>query len=417
MDISRPDLLKTRHRRKLLLTAAALLALAMAGFAVSRLEPTVPRADRASLWIDAVKRGELSREVRGPGTLVPRETRWISAQTAATVERIVVKPGAVVAADSVILELASPEVQEQLLAATAAVTAAAADYAAKRMTLESQVLDLRSSVAVIQAEFEGARLQSQAEEELNRKGIISALQFRQTQLRAGQLHTRLDLERQRIAKLEQNLDAQLAAERARIAQLENTLALRQRQADALQLKAGIAGVLQQVLVEAGQQVTQGMSLARVARPDVLMAQLRIPETQAKDVAAGQHASIDTRNGVIAGVVTRVDPAVLGGNVLVDVDLSGALPAGARSDLSVDGTIELERLPDVLFVGRPSFGQPQSTIGVFRLDPDGSSAHRVQVRLGRASVSTIEVLDGLVVGDRLILSDISQWDGFDRIVLR
>lgn len=417
MDIARPDLLKKKRRRTLVLAGVAVGILTLAGFAVSRLEPAAPRAERASLWVDAVKRGELKREVRGPGTLVPKETRWIAAETSATVERIRVKPGATVAPDTVILELANPEVEDQLLAAATAVTAAEADFAAKRMTLESQVLDLESSIAAINADYEGARLQAEAEAELSRKGIVSKLQFRQTELRAEQLQIRLGLERQRAAKFGQNLDAQLNADRARIEQLQNTHALRQRQAQALQLKAGVAGVLQQIAVEEGQQVAQGVSLARVARPDVLMAELRIPETQAKDVVPGQSVSIDTRNGLVAGRVARVDPAVLNGSVQVDVDLEGTLPAGARTDLSVDGTIEIERLPDVLYVGRPAYGQPEATIGVFRIDADGGTAHRVQVQLGRASVSTIEVVGGLQPGDRVILSDISQWDGYDRIVLR
>lgn len=417
MDIARPDLKKRKQRRILVLSSIAAGLLLLAGFAVSRLEPAAPRADRASLWIDQVQRGELKREVRGPGTLVPKETRWIAAETAATVERILVKPGATVTPDTVILELTNPEVEDLKQSAAGAVIAAEADLAAQRMTLESQALDLESSIAIINADFEGARLQAEAEAELNKKGIVSGLTFKQTQLRAEQLKIRLGLERQRAAKFRQNLNAQMQAAGARIEQLRNTLALRERQAAALQLKAGIAGVLQQVAVEEGQQVVLGASLARVARPDVLMAELRIPETQAKDVLPGQVVSVDTRNGLVAGRVARVDPAVLNGTVQVDVDLEGVLPKGARTDLSVDGTIEIERLPDVLYVGRPAYGQPESAVSVFRLDADGNVARRLPVQLGRASVSTIEVVGGLNVGDRVILSDISQWDGFDRIVLR
>lgn len=417
MDIARPDLKKKKQRRLVVLVSAAVGLLVLAGFAVSRLEPAAPRADRASLWIDQVQRGELKREVRGPGTLVPKETRWIAAETAATVERILVKPGVTVEPDTVILELSNPEVEDLKQTAAGAVAAAEADLAAQRMTLESQALDLESSIAIINADYEGAKLQAEAEGELNKKGIVSALTYKQTQLRAEQLKIRLGLERERAAKFRQNLNAQMQAGGARIEQLRSTLALRERQAAALQLKAGIAGVLQQVAVEEGQQVALGMSLARVARPDVLMAELRIPETQAKDVLPGQAVSVDTRNGLIAGRVSRVDPAVLNGTVQVDVDLEGTLPKGARTDLSIDGTIEIERLPDVLYVGRPAYGQPESTVSVFRLDAEGGAARRLPVQLGRASVSTIEVVGGLNVGDRVILSDISQWDGFDRIVLR
>lgn len=416
MDVARPDLKQKKQRKRLILGAVAggVALLGLVGLA--RLEPAAPKVDAASVWTDVVKRGEMLREVRGPGTLVPKEIRWIAAETNARVERILIKPGATVQPDSVVLELSNPEVDEQLLAAQSAVAAAEADYTATRVQLENQLLDQEAMVAGTEADYEGARLQAEAEGELKRRGIVSSIQYRQSQLKADQLQTRLRIERERAAKFRQNIEAQLAASRARKEQLQNTLALRQRQADSLAVRAGIAGVLQQVPVEEGQQVAAGVNLARVARPDVLMAELRIPETQAKDVAMGQRVAVDTRNGVVEGRVIRIDPAVQAGTVQVDVDLVGALPDGARPDLSVDGTIEIERLADVVYVGRPAFGQPGSTVGLFRLDPDSDVARRVPVKLGRASVSVIEIAQGLKPGDKVILSDTSAWDEYDRIRL-
>lgn len=416
MDIARPDLKQKKRKRQTLYGIAGGGVLLLAVIGLARLEPAAPSVERASVWLDSVKRGEMLREVRGPGTLVPREIRWIAAESNARVERIVVKPGAEVASDTVILELSNPEVDDQVLAARSALTAAEADLASRRVTLDSQLLDLQAQLAATEADAEGARLQAEAEGELNKKGIISDLTYRQSALRARQLTTRVGIETDRIAKLRQSIDAQLAAERARLEQLRNTLDLRRRQADALKVKAGIAGVLQQVPVEEGQQVVAGTNLARVAKPDVLMAELRIAETQAKDVLLGQVVRVDTRNGIVAGKVIRIDPAVLNGTVQVDVDLEGTLPAGARPDLSVDGTIEIERLADVLYVGRPAFGQPETSVTLFRLDRDSAVARRVPVKLGRASVSVIEVQQGLELGDQVVLSDTSAYDEYDRIKL-
>jgi len=308
-------------------------------------------------------------------------------------------------------------VMDQLLAARSEVTAAEADHAALRMNLESQVLDQRANMAGIEADYESARLQAEAEDELNQKGIISDINFRRSELTAERLKVRLDIEQERIAKFKDTMAAQLAAGRARIEQLRNTLALRERQADSLKLKAGIDGVLQQVPVEVGQQVAPGTNLARVARPDVLIAELRVAETQAKDVVIGQKVAVDTRNGIVEGLVARIDPAVLNGTVQVDVDLVGALPAGARPDLSIDGTIEIERLADVLYVGRPAYGQPESDTTLFRLDAKSGIATRVPVKLGRASVTVIEVSRGLAEGDQVVLSDTAQWDKYDRLKLQ
>lgn len=415
MDIQRLDLKQQARRRRIAWGAAGIATLlALAGF-VSQLDPAAPRVPAGSLWIDTVVRGELLREVRGPGVLVPREIRWIAAESAARVERIVVRPGAPVEADTVILELSNPEVIDQQLAAESALTAAEADYTARQMELESRLLDQQAALAGISADHEAARLTAEAETELASRGIISKLQARRSELSAEQLKLRVGIEVERIAKFERTLAAQLAAERARIAQLRNVAELRRRQAEGLRVRAGIAGVLQQVPVQAGQQVLPGSNLARVAKPGELMAELRISETQVKDVLIGQSVRVDTRNGVVGGQVVRIDPAVQNGAVLVEVDFTGPLPASARPDLSVDGTIEIERLPDVLHVGRPAVGQPGSDIRLFRLDEQGQ-AHRVSVGLGRASVNQVEITHGLAAGDRVILSDTSSWDGHDRLRL-
>jgi HlyD family secretion protein len=417
MDIARPELKKQRQRRQAMYAAAALLVLIGSGVVIARLEPAAPTVQRQSVWIDTVKRGDLLREVRGPGQLVPKEIRWLSVDTTARVDQIVIRPGATVEPDTLILKLSNAEIDDQVLGAKAAVEAAKADLEAKRIGLESQVLDQRAQIAAVQADQEGARLQAEAEAELNRKGIVSSLQYRQTQLRADQLVVRFDIEQQRLAMLKRNLNAQLAAERSRLDQLQNTLVLRQRQADALAVRAGMHGILQVIAVEEGQQVTPGTNLARVAQPDVLRAELRVPETQAKDVKVQQSVRVDTRNGIVPGVVVRIDPAVQNGTVQVDVDLTGPLPPGARPDLSVDGTIEIEKLDNVLFVGRPAFGQAESRTTLFRLDSDNETARRVPVELGRASVSLIEITRGLEPGDQVILSDTSSYDQHDRLRLR
>lgn len=416
MDIKRTDIKQKRRRRQFIFGGLGTVALVAAAIGVFRMEPAAPSVDRASVWTDTVKRGEMLREVRGPGVLVPREIRWIAAETSGRVERLLIKPGARVEPDTVLMELSNPDIVDMQLSAAAALTAAKADYSARQMTLESQLLDQRANFAGIEADFESARLQAEAERELNAKGIISDITYRRSELLSERLRIRLDIEKERIAKFELTIQAQLAAERARLTQLENEVALRQRQHDGLMVRAGIRGVLQQTPVQEGQQVAAGTNLARVARPDLLMAELRIAETQAKDIALDQPVRIDTRNGVVPGRVVRIDPAVQNGTVQVDVDFEAALPPGARPDLTVDGTIEIERLSDVLFVGRPAYGQPNSMVSLFRLDPVTSRALRVPVRLGRTSVNLVEIEQGLEVGDTVILSDTSAWDEYDRIRL-
>jgi HlyD family secretion protein len=416
MDIRRDDLKIKKRRKQWVIGAAVGLLVLGATLGVARLKPAAPLVERSSVWLDTVKRGEMLRDVRGPGTLVPKEIRWITAETNAHVERIVVKPGAQVKPDTVLLELSNPEVQEQLASALAAVTAGRADSAAKKMTLENQLLDQKANFAQVESDYESSRLEAEAKKELAQKGVIPQIQYRQIQLTAEQRKVRMDIERERIAKFRETVTAQIEADRARLGQLETTLALRRRQADALTLKAGIAGVLQQVPVQEGQQVTAGTNLARVARPDVLRAELRVAETQAKDVVIGQPVKVDTRNGIVDGKVERIDPAVLNGTVQVDVELEGELPPGARPDLSVEGTIEIERLENVVYVGRPAFGQPNSDVRLFRVNAGDGTAERVPVRLGRSSVNSIEITKGLQPGDQVVLSDTTAWDAYDRIRL-
>lgn len=415
MDIARPELKQRKRRRQIIIAGVVGIAVVAAGIGLAALGPAIPSVERSSVLVDVVQRGELLREVRGPGTLVPKEIRWIAAQTSARVEHIRAKPGARVEADTVILELSNPEVDDQLLAATAAHTAAQSDLAAKRTDLRSRLLDQQSALAQARTDYETARMQAESEKVVAEKGIIPAVQYRKSLVALEQLKYRVGIEEQRVAEFGRNISAQVAAEQARLDQLANTRELRQRQAEALNVRAGIAGVLQRVPVEEGQQVAAGTNLARVARPGELMAELRIAETQAKDIVIDQLARIDTRNGIVEGKVLRVDPAVQNGSVQVDIELTGDLPAGARPDLSVDGTIEIERLADVLHVGRPAFGQPDSDVRLFRVDAEGV-AERVAVRLGRSSVNRIEIRQGLAAGDRVVLSDTSAYDQNDRIRL-
>jgi len=417
MDIERKDLKRRNTRRRWLIgiAAGALALAAVAG--VGLLGPALPLVDRNSVWIDTVKRGQMLREVRGQGVLSPKEIRWITAQTAAAVERIGIKPGAVVAADTVLMELGSPAATEELESAGAALAAARADAAAKRMGLENQLLDEKSRVAQIRSAYALARAKVDATGGLAKQGIIPALTFREYQLDAEQQQTLLGLAAERVAKSGQTLVAQIAADEARIRQLETAYASRARLAEALHVKAGTTGVLQSVAVQEGQEVAAGANLARIARPGELRAELEVAETQAKDVGVGQRVTIDTRTALLAGRVERIDPAVQRGSVQVDVELLGPLPPGSRPDLSVDGTIEIELVPNAVYVARPAIARPDSQLRLFRLSADGKSAERVPVRFGRASVALIEVLEGLAPGDRVLLSDTSVWDKYDRIRLR
>jgi HlyD family secretion protein len=416
VDIARPDLLEKKKRRRLAWGVAVVVGVVLLSLGVSRLKPAAPTVQRATVVIDTVKRGEMVREVRGLGTLVPEEIRWIPAVTDGRVERLVLLPGTVVQPDSVILELSNPELEQQALEAESQARAAEAGYTELKVRLESQNLDQRAVAARVESEAKQARLRADADTELAANGLIAAITLKLSQSAADELEHREKIEQQRLGIAGQAIEAQLRVQQAEVEQRRAQARLRRSQLAALRVRAGIDGVLQIVPVEVGQRVAPGTNRARVARPDRLKAVIRIPETQARDVVPGQKAVVDTRNGVVAGRVMRVDPAVQSGTVTVDLALVGELPKGARPDLTVDGTIELERLSNALHVGRPAMGQPQSTVGLFRIEKGTNEAVRVRVRLGQASVSTIEILEGLDVGDEVILSDTSAWDTADRIRL-
>ena len=412
MDVPRTP--PNRRPRRLAYAAGGVLAVAALAFGVSRLEPAPPTVRRDAVYVGTVERGEMVRDVRAPGTLVPEDVRWITARSSARVERVVVQAGAVVAPDTVLLELSDPDVEAAARDAALEVAAAEADASSGKVELKNGWLDRRATAAAVEADWKQARLEASANEELAKDGLVSGLVLQTSRVRVEELDTRRSLEQERLSTAEAALRARERAIDVRLDQLRAAAALRREEADALRVRAGIDGVLQQIPVEPGQALAAGTVLAKVARPDRLKAELRVPETQAKDIAIGMSASIDTRVGIVEGRVSRIDPAVVDGTVRVDVTLDGALPKGARPDLSVDGTITIETLPDVLHVGRPAFGQPGSRAGVFRLDPDGREAVRVPVELGRASAREIEIVSGLSAGDRVILSDTAGWDGFDRI---
>ncbi|MEX2124629.1 MAG: efflux RND transporter periplasmic adaptor subunit [Woeseia sp.] len=416
MDFVRDDLKQKRKRRRWSYSAAAATGVLALGIFLATLEPAAPSVERAALYIDTVERGEMLLQVRGPGVLVPSEIRWIAAASEARVDRVVVKPGASVTADTVLVEMSNPELEQQVFEVRAEVTAAEADYAALEVQLRSEVLNQRAVIAAANAEYEGTRMEAEARAQVAAQGIIPAVDYRRVELAAEQLKVRLDVERERIKYLQDSLDARLRAARARIEQQEQNLAMREGLFANLQVRAGIEGVLQALEVEAGQRVVPGANIARVARPDELMAELRIAETQAKDIRVSQVVEIDTRNGTVEGRVTRIDPAVTSGTVQVDVEIVGELPPGARPDLSVDGTILIERLENVLHVGRPAYGQPGSTLRLFRLNAESGMAVRVPVTLGKVSVNRVQILEGLSEGERVVLSDTSQWDDHDRIEL-
>jgi len=416
MDIARPSRAREKKIRRILLGGAGLAVALLITLGLSRLKPAAPSVERATLLIDAVKRGPMLREVRGIGTLVPEEIRWIPAATEGRVERIVVLPGSPVKADTVILELSNPELELQALDAESQLRAAEAQEAELKVRLESLRLDQQSTVARVQSEAHQAKLQADADEELAKEGLVADLQRKKSRSAADELANREKIESQRLAINGESIAAQIAVQEAQVDQRRAQARLRRTQFQALRVRAGLEGVLQQVPVEVGQRVIPGANLARVAQPGRLKAVVKVAETQARDVQNGQKAAVDTRNGVIQAHVARVDPAVLNGTVTVDLALDGALPKGARPDLSVDGTIELERLDDVLFVGRPAQAQPDALVTLFRLGEGGHDASRTKVKLGHSSVSTIEIVDGLKVGDQVVLSDMSAWDAYDRVRL-
>lgn len=413
MDIANTALKLQKRRRLRWGIGGGVLLIALLAVVIARLGPAMPTADRSSLWIDTVQHGQMLREVRATGTLVPRSSRWLAAATAAQVEQILIWPGAKVQPDTVLMKLSNPEVEDALSNAQAQVAAARAEVAAKRAELQSQLLDLRSGLAQAQSDYASARVKADADAKAAALQLIPQVQFRQGQIALAQLKNRAQIEQQRVAGFGGNMRAQIDAVQARLLQQQSNLQLRQRQADALNVTAGIAGVLQQVAVQEGAQVAAGANLARVARLDVLIARLQVPEVQAKDVAIGMPVSVDTHNGLVEGAVDRIDPAVRDGSVQIDVRLTGKLPPGSRPDLSVDGRIRVATLDNVLSVGRPALAKADSDISLFRLDKSGV-ATRVPVRIGAASVDRVQILRGLKTGDQVILSDTSQWDSYDRI---
>ena len=418
MDISRPDIKKKKMRRQLIAVGVGVLVLAGLAYFVTRLKPASPTVDRATVWTDTVKRGPLLRQVRGPGTLVPREDRirLIPAETAATVVRIRVLPGAKVEPDTLLMDLVDPTVQQELLDAQLQLKAAQADLTNTRAKLQSDLMTQKAAAATVGADYSQAKLQAQTDKSLYDLGVISGLTYSASRGKADELTTRDGLEKQRLTLNEKAIETQIAVQQTKVQQAQALLALKQKQQDALSVRAGISGVLADLPHQVGEHVDPGTTLAKVVQLDQLKASLKIAETQARDIQIGQPAEIDTHNGVIPGKVMRIDPAVMNGTVTVDVELAGALPQGARPDLSVDGTIDLERMANVLYVGRPAFGNENSTISLFKLSADGKTAVRVPVKVGRASVNSIQVIEGLQDGDTVILSDMSRQDNTDKIRL-
>jgi HlyD family secretion protein len=417
MDIARPSNLRKKRIKQAIYATVALVSVLLITLGLNRLKPAAPTVEAATVWRDTVRRGPMLRQVRGLGTLVPEDIRWIPARTQGRVDRIVLWPGTSVKADSIILELSNPELEQEVQEADLKVKSAEASLASLHVQLQNDQLQQRASAATVEAEYNKAKMQAQMNEALAKDQLVSELVLRQSKVDADQLALRNELAKQQLASIEESMRARLAVQQSDLDQATAILQLKKRQYDDLKVRAGFAGMLQLVPVEVGQQVAPGGNLARVANPLRLKAELKIAETQAKDIQIGQVASIDTRNGMVEGRVIRIDPSVQNGTRTVDVSLPDELPKGAVPDLSVDGTIELERLTDVLYVGRPAFGQEQSTVGLFKLDPDGTGASRVQVKLGRSSVNQVEVLAGLEVDDAVILSDMSAWDAFERVRLR
>ncbi len=416
MDVPRVGIAAKKRKRRIIIIAASALGLILATIAISRLKPAVPSVDRSSVWIDTVKRGPMVRQVRGLGTLVPEDIRWIPANTEGRVEKIMIWPGTHVEPDSVILELTSPELEQAAHDAELQATAAEAELTTLRATLQRSLLDQEATTVKAKSDYEQARMERETNDQLAKNGLIAELQYKTSKVKEAELANRNEIEQKRLKFAHDSIDPQLASRQAAVDQAKQLAKLRADQVEALHVRAGMSGVLQQLPVQIGQRVKVGDNLARVADPTKLKAQVKIAETQAKDIQIGQKAVIDTRNGTANGHVTRVDPAVEQGTVNVEVAFDEPLPKGARPDLSVDGTIQLERLDNVVYVGRPAFGQENNTVGMFKLINGTSEALRTPVKLGKSSVNTIEIVSGLQPGDQVILSDTSAWDAHERIRL-
>lgn len=416
MDIPRKSAAKKRRIKRIVYALTAVIVVGVITVGVSKLKPAAQSVDDATTLKDTVKRGSMVRQVRGLGTLVPEEIRYVPAISQGRIEKRLVQAGAQVKAETVIFELTNPEIQQAFIDAESQLRAADANLTTLRVQLDKLSLDQEANLAQAKSDFNKAKMQFEVNDSLGKQGLKSPLEVQLSKITYEDLDSRVTLETKRLASSRLEAKAKLASEDEKVRQLKDAVQLKRTQLDALKVRAGIDGELQTLAVQVGQQVTVGQELARVANPKRLKAELKIAETQAKDIQLGQPVTIDTRNGIVSGKVIRIDPSVQNGTRTVDASLEGELPKGAVPDLSVDGTIELERLENILYVGRPVHGQENSTVGLFKVDADGAGAARVQVRLGRTSVNTIEVMDGLKEGDRIILSDTSQWDNADRIRL-
>ncbi len=418
MDIARPEFKQQKRRRQLIWGGIGLILIVALTMGVMRLKPAAPSVERATIWTDTVKRGPMLRQVRGLGSLIPshEDVRQIPAETEATVIRILKLPGSNVDADTVLVEMSNPQLEQEALDAQLQVKAAEAEYQSLKVKLDSDLMTQRAGAATVNADYSEAQRKAQTDKALYDLGVVSGLTAKASQGKADELVTRNQIEDDRLKINQKAITSQLAVQQAKVEELRALAQLKQEQLGKLKVRAGVAGVLVEVPLQVGQHVLPGAELAKVVQPNHLMAALKIPETQARDVQIGEPASIDTHNGIIAGTVSRVDPAVQNGTVTVDVSLTGELPKGARPDLSVDGTIDLEKLDNVLYVGRPAFGQENSTISMFVLDVKGNGAARTQVKTGRASVNQIQIDSGLKEGDTVILSDMSRWDNTDRVKL-
>jgi HlyD family secretion protein len=397
--------------------AAAVVLIPLVTYALSRLKPAAPSVDSGTVWTGTVKRGPMLRDVRGLGTLVPETIRLIPAVTDGQVQTRYLLPGTPVKANTVIFDLINPQLQQETLDAEYQLKGAQAAYEQTKAQLQNQLMDKRTSAASISSQYRTAEMVRQTKEQLGANGLAPELDVKTAQVQAEELAKENDLAQKEVETFDNSISAQLAVQEATVNQKHAMYELKKSQMDQLHIRPGIDGMLQELDVEVGQKVTMGTVLARVAQPTHLKAQLKIAETQAKDILIGQKATVDTHNGIIPGHVTRIDPAVVNGTVTVDVGLDGPLPTGARPDLSVEGTVEIERLADVLFVERPVHGEANSTVGIFKVVDDGKEATRVQVQLGRTSVNTVEIVKGLEIGDKVILSDMSAWDNYDRVQLK
>jgi HlyD family secretion protein len=416
MDVARPaSVVRNKKTKRMVFALLILLSGGAMTIGLSRMKPAAPSVEKATVWTDTVKRGPMVREVRGLGTLVPEELRWIPALQSGLIEKINVRPGDTVITQTILIEMSNPELEQSVLDAELQVRGAEADLANTRAQLQTQLLNQQAAQVMAESAYKQAKMQADVDEIMATKGLGSEITMKKSKVAAEALEAQNEMEKKRVDMNSKAAEAQIEAAAARIDQLRASLALKRQQVEQLRVRAGANGVLQQLPVEVGQRVVPGTILAKVAEPGRLKAELKVAETQAKDLVVGQIASVDTRNGIIPGRVMRIDPAAINGTVTVDVHLEGKLPKGARPDLSVDGTVEIERLSDVLYVGRPAYGQEQSTVGMFRV-LQGGEALRTQVKLGRSSVNTIEVIEGLQIGDQVILSDMSAWDAFDRVRL-